>query len=444
MYGPSYGGGFAPPAPYLQNAQGQPQQQQQQQHQQSLMYNPQQQYGTGPPGPHQSPYNAPPGMGGNGAMMQNTGLAHTPGNAAGHAGSPYQTPYTSSPYGASIPTSTATSLPPQYIPNASSASAFQMNMPNMQQRMQPPNNSNPQQRASPYGGPSHNTPPNANANQQSQFSTPQASNHAPHQTPSNHQQQGAGGVVTPQTPSFPPGAQGLGSAAGPLATPLSPGSEIREKERVTLLLEINTELVKVLMQLQGRQKEITAHASSPDTATAGEKEAIDKEKVEKEKASLLREYTEYLRRLQCNLAYLAAIADRSHKPLSQIPPHPAIISCPPPLKSSPNSPAKPEGNVDNSDSKEDLDSIIKDQYERLQALFPGVDPKREPPLQTAKKPQPPPGQGQGQGQEQNQQMLKAQMQQRMVQEQQAKQQQQIQQAQAHAQAQAQAQGTPGR
>lgn len=38
-----------------------------------------------------------------------------------------------------------------------------------------------------------------------------------------------------------------------------------------------------------------------------------------------------MRRLQCNLAYLASIADRSHKPASAIPAMPAIMDPPPPV-----------------------------------------------------------------------------------------------------------------
>jgi hypothetical protein len=130
-----------------------------------------------------------------------------------------------------------------------------------------------------------------------------------------------------------------------------------------------------------------------------------------------------MRRLQANLAYLAAIADRSHKPSSQIPPHPAIISAPPlsPLppktqtKQSPKaSPSqnnvKSESNSDaangaangsataaDSDEIEDRLDTLKALYARLQALFPGVDPKKEPPIQAISKN----AQQKGQAQRQN-------------------------------------------
>jgi hypothetical protein len=136
-----------------------------------------------------------------------------------------------------------------------------------------------------------------------------------------------------------------------------------------------------------------------------------------------------MRRLQANLAYLAAIADRSHKPSSQIPPHPAIISAPslsplPPKSSMKQSPkASPNQNanikVESTSSSEtangatngtpvDLDAggseetedrveTIKALYTRLQALFPGVDPKKEPPIQAMNKN----AQQKGQAQRQN-------------------------------------------
>lgn len=120
---------------------------------------------------------------------------------------------------------------------------------------------------------------------QSQFSTPASNNQTHLQTP-NQNQQSQGQVITPQTPNFPPGS-------GAVATPLSPGSESREKERVTLLLEINNGLLKEVMRIQTLQAEIkdSAAAASPEGQA-------DKEKAEKEKADKLkapgREYVEYV------------------------------------------------------------------------------------------------------------------------------------------------------
>ena len=166
-----------------------------------------------------------------------------------------------------------------------------MNAPNMipqqqHQRMQPPPTSTPthsNQRASPYGGVPHNTPPNAGLGQ-SQFNTPQNTNQSNLQTPNNQQTQGT--ILTPQTPNFPPAAGNVGTA-----TPLSPGSEVREKERVTLLLEINRELLMEVMRLQAAQ----AEAKKEETSTADgspEKEKTEKEKADKLKSASGREYVE--------------------------------------------------------------------------------------------------------------------------------------------------------
>jgi hypothetical protein len=97
-----------------------------------------------------------------------------------------------------------------------------------------------------------------------------------------------------------------------------------------------------------------------------------------------------MKRLQSNLAYLAAIADRSHKPSSQIPAHPAIMLAPS-IKprttnsvssSSPKTEDRADGMEDKKPDTSDAERIetLKDYYKQLQALFPGVDPNKEPVL----------------------------------------------------------------
>jgi len=89
-----------------------------------------------------------------------------------------------------------------------------------------------------------------------------------------------------------------------------------------------------------------------------------------------------MRRLHTNLAYLAALADRK---AVQAPPYPAYLM-PPPLNLSlklrvpQNTPDEvierpPDPNAD----REERDQALRDLYKRLQALFPGVDPRKEPP-----------------------------------------------------------------
>lgn len=86
-----------------------------------------------------------------------------------------------------------------------------------------------------------------------------------------------------------------------------------------------------------------------------------------------------MRRLQANLAYLAALADRK---TVQVPPAPAYLM-PPPLNLSlklraPKSASDGEVRKDPIADREERDKTLKDMYARLQAMFPGVDPKKEP------------------------------------------------------------------
>lgn len=116
-----------------------------------------------------------------------------------------------------------------------------------------------------------------------------------------------------------------------------------------------------------------------------------------------------MRRIQVNLTYLAALADRK----SVHPPAPPAVLMPPPLNlglklrvSSDESPEKmPDPNAD----REERDRLMKHLYSKLQALFPGVDPKKEgPPAGSNPRPSNPqqqnPQQQNSQQQNPNQQM----------------------------------------
>lgn len=92
-----------------------------------------------------------------------------------------------------------------------------------------------------------------------------------------------------------------------------------------------------------------------------------------------------MRRLQANLSYMAALADR--KPEVKVPPCPAYLSAPPlnltlkprgPVMTAEGSEAKPDAVAD----REERDKSIKDLYRRLQGVFPGFDPKKEPAFRT--------------------------------------------------------------
>ncbi|PBP25232.1 putative endo-1,3(4)-beta-glucanase [Diplocarpon rosae] len=331
-------------------------------------------------------------------MVQNNGMAHM----AGGQMSAYQTPYSSSPYGGNIPTSTAPNIPPNFMPPSSGAQGFPMNSmsvnpQNQAQRMQPPPPSStptqPGPRASPFAGPSsHHTPPNAGP--QSQFSPPQAANQLHPQNSNNSQQAQAGTILTPQTPNFPPGSQSVNGGSSHV-TPLSPGSESREKERVTILLNINQQLLMEVISQQASHAEVKkddlTSVSSPDVAEKSDQERADEKAGGEKGRPTTREYYECMRRLQSNLAYLAAIADRSHKPSSQIPPHPAILVAP--VLNSKSiagaSGASADYEADNEEKDEQAKGndtrgeILKELYKQLQAVFPGVELKKEAPIQAA-------------------------------------------------------------
>lgn len=91
--------------------------------------------------------------------------------------------------------------------------------------------------------------------------------------------------------------------------------------------------------------------------------------------TLLKQNADHVRcmqRLQANLAYLAAIADRSHKPSSQIPSHPAIMVAP--MLSSKTLMAPEVTHTEKEEIDEANKENLKELYKQLQGLFPGVDP----------------------------------------------------------------------
>lgn len=175
----------------------------------------------------------------------------------------YQTPYTSSPYGSNASSSvshptnfmpTTSNAPPQYGMNPSAMIPQQQQ--HQIQRMQPPPSSTPTptsatSRISPYGNFTQSTPPSVST---AQFAVPPNPNQQHHQTSNNNQQGGM--TLTPQTPNFPPGSRNPENAGTATAAPLSPGSELREKERVTVLLDINREMLIEVMRIGALQTEL--------------------------------------------------------------------------------------------------------------------------------------------------------------------------------------------
>lgn len=88
-----------------------------------------------------------------------------------------------------------------------------------------------------------------------------------------------------------------------------------------------------------------------------------------------------MRRLQANLSYMAALADR--KPEVKAPPCPAYLSSPSlnltlKLRAQPIGAEGTDANADPLVDRAERDKSIKELYRRLQGVFPGFDPKKEP------------------------------------------------------------------
>ena len=71
-------------------------------------------------------------------------------------------------------------------------------------------------------------------------------------------------------------------------------------------------------------------------------------------------YVDYMRRLQSNLAYLASVADRPHKPLNPIPAWPMIM----------NPPARKGGEEINGGEESEAETEVRERYEGLKELWP--------------------------------------------------------------------------
>ncbi|KAH6607690.1 cyc8-general repressor of transcription [Trichoderma cornu-damae] len=323
------------------------------------------------------------------AMMQSQGM---PGMAPNNQMA-YQQPFPGAAYQV-LPAGVG---PQGFVPNSymmgPGMQAFPMGQPGMpqqpqmMQRMQPQPQPQPQvpqqqpnqmmaQVSTPQRPPStaQGTPANMASImplQQPQFSTPQPMPQG--QVPGSQHPQPMG-VVTPQTPTFsshPPGGMAVPPAS---AVPMSPTTETLEKERFALLLDINHELLYESIQIQTTQQELKREQA----AINGN---IPDRKPTEEENLFQQDYLHCMRRLQANLSYMAALADR--KPEVKGPPCPAYLS-PPPLNLALRLRAAPIGAenssvpIDPVTDREERNRSIQDLYRRLQAVFPTFDPKKEP------------------------------------------------------------------
>ncbi|KAI4676094.1 uncharacterized protein J4E84_009711 [Alternaria hordeiaustralica] len=164
---------------------------------------------------------------------------------------------------------------------------------------------------------------------QAPYPTPQ-----PQPSPSSMQTNGQQTPMNLQLPvkAEPPQVQTPVKQVPP--SPVSPANPARNADRVATLLDINSILIKEVCELQTQGK-------------AGQVGPTPEGKPEGDKPQPSKEYVDYMRRLQANLAYLAQNAEKVPKPGQQIQPGPAIMSIP-------ASPAE----------------LVK-LYTKLQELFPG-------------------------------------------------------------------------
>lgn len=123
----------------------------------------------------------------------------------------------------------------------------------------------------------------------------------------------------------------------------------REEERVTTLLEINSHLLQEVMNLQAQGRAGPAGRQSPTSPNLGSDGANVESNSPNDSSRSQppsQEYADCMRRLQANLAFLAAIADASRKATGTRPVGPAIMIPPPHLTS------------------------VHPLYQKLKALFP--------------------------------------------------------------------------
>ncbi|KAL3472170.1 hypothetical protein BJX99DRAFT_236059 [Aspergillus californicus] len=133
-------------------------------------------------------------------------------------------------------------------------------------------------------------------------------------------------IPAQQQLSAQPTQPALTSNAAPTAQ--SPAAIAREKERVSVLLEINSLLLQEAVNLQAAGK---AGGPPVQQASSDTNPSPTSESTADKSAQRTPEYMNCMRRLQVNLAYLATVADKGKKAAGAVPTMPAIMSPPPNL-----------------------------------------------------------------------------------------------------------------
>lgn len=139
-----------------------------------------------------------------------------------------------------------------------------------------------------------------------------------------------------------------------------------------MVLEINNELLLEAMQIQHTQKALKEeHEAAP----------TDTENKSTEDDLLKEDYVNCMRRLQSNLSWLAALAD---KKASGTAPRPAYLKAPPlNTKVKLRQMQAPDGaeNRPEPADREETAKYIGELYTKLQGLYPGIDANKEPSFQ---------------------------------------------------------------
>lgn len=143
-----------------------------------------------------------------------------------------------------------------------------------------------------------------------------------------------------QQPQSDPKSAVSSHAAQSPTSPLSPGAQNREQQRIALLLEINNELLQEIDRLQ-----------ADGQGGASNQQQLQQQRTDGQPEKLASElYINTMRRIQANLAYLMPRASQANNPAAQPnpnqPPGPAFMSPPPHM------------------------TALVPLYERLKSLFP--------------------------------------------------------------------------
>lgn len=173
-----------------------------------------------------------------------------------------------------------------------------------------------------------------------------------------------GGIVQQAPLQNPSQSQGLKAAQSGAPQAQSPQSVAREKARVSVLLEINSYLLQEVVSLQTQGKAGGSAGSLPQqspthetvagspSSTTDPSNPLNNSPIDPSKPAGAKppsqEYIECMRRLQANLAYLAALADAKKKAAGSIPAAPAIMAPPSHL------------------------AEVRELYKKLNILFPNV------------------------------------------------------------------------